>query len=67
MYIDFKDWLLESYEDGFLTKEMLENAAKSSVDLKRLWEKFGEESNVLDDCRAEIKELLRQMETDYDE
>lgn len=67
MYIDFKDWLLESYEDGFLTKEMLQDAAKCSVDLKHLWEKFSEESDVLEDYRVEIKELLRQMETDYEE
>lgn len=65
MYIDFKDWVLESYEDGFLTKQQLQDAAKCTVDLKRLWDTFAEESDVLDDCKAEIKELLRQMEIDY--
>jgi hypothetical protein len=66
MYVDFKDWLLESYEEGSLTKQMLLDAAKCSVDMKRLWETFCEESDVLDDAKAETKELLRQMDAVYE-
>ena len=67
MYVDFKDWLLESYEDGFLTKQMLQDAAKCTVDMKHLWETYAEESDIIDDCQAEAKELLRQMDTDYEQ
>jgi hypothetical protein len=67
MLVDFEEWVLEQFEAGIYTKEYLTSLPNCTVELGRVWERFCEDSDIVEDCRVEMKYLLRKLDYDYSE
>lgn len=62
--MDMWNWLVDCYEDGYLTCEDLEAAMKVDSSARRLWEEFSRHSDeFVNVVREEVKPFLRYVKS----